>query len=283
MVCEIMRSFLVLLCGALLGGMLAQEPNRPAPALTLQDVLQLVREGAAEDLVIARIKRNNKPFDLNSDEVAELTRSGISSTVIRYLMDPALPYTPPAPPPPPPPEPKPAKPPKDPLVLKLPPEPGLYWLSSATPGNESFQALELKSLVPLSRGGVGSRLTAGLIKAHKIASLAGGRAPLRTAHAPNAFYARFGSKPPIDDVILLRLDSEAGRRTLDFGAKPEKPAFPPAAVQQFESKEVAEGVYRLAVPPLEPGEYVFLILGAGDEKKGVLGKGYDVGVDRERE
>jgi hypothetical protein len=50
-------------------------------------------------------------------------------------------------------------------------------------------------------------------------------------------------------------------------------------MMEFESKEVSTGLFRLAVPLKQPGEYLFLILGSADDKKGLLGKGYDFGVD----
>lgn len=283
-----MRRLALLSCGLVFALGFAQEPVRSPVVLTLDDVIKLVKNGVSEEVIVARIKRNNRPFDLNPDEILELTKSGVSNTVIRYLMDPARPYTtpepPPAPPPPAPPEVKIVpKPPKDPLVLKLPPEPGLYWMSNDTPGDESFVPVEMKALVPLNRKGVGSLLTGGLKKAHKVGSLGGAKAPVRASKAANVFYLRLPPKVPIEDLLLLRMETGGGRRILDFGPKPEKPAFPEDAILQFESKEAAEGVYRLAVAPHDRGEFVFLILGTGDEKKGVLGKGYDWGIDRGRE
>src|SRR5579863_3387374 len=79
----------------------AQEPQKEGRGtLTLEDVIQSSKSGTPDELLIARIKRNDKPFNLNSDEIAELKRSGVSESVIKYLLDPTLPYTPPAPPPP---------------------------------------------------------------------------------------------------------------------------------------------------------------------------------------
>jgi len=48
---------------------------------------------------------------------------------------------------------------------------------------------------------------------------------------------------------------------------------------QFDSKQVAPGLFRLSVAAKNTGEFLFFILGSGDEKKGTLGKGYDFGVD----
>src|ERR1051325_1035341 len=75
------------------------QPPAPASALSLEDVIKLTKDGFSEEVIVAKIKRNNKPFDLSRDELVELKKSGINDTIIRLLIDPAQPYTPPAPPP----------------------------------------------------------------------------------------------------------------------------------------------------------------------------------------
>ena len=275
-----MRSLVTLLLGIACSAALSQEPARPPDALTVEDVVKLVKAGVTEELVITRLKRYNKPFDLNSDEILELKNSGVSETIIRYLLDPTLPYVPPAPPPPAPQPQAPSEPPKDPLVLKVPPEPAIYWLADATSVKEAFARLDFKSVVPLDRGSkFASALTGGLKKGSQIGFLIGPASNVRVQRKPSLFYARLGTKASIEDIVLLKLDKEGGRRLLAFGPKHDKPVFSPDAIRQFEVTDVSEGVYRIATPPEAPGEYIFLVLGTGDERKGVLGKGYDFGVD----
>ena len=69
--------------------------------LTVEEVVKLFQAGFSEDLIITRIKKNGKAFDLNTDEMLELKKLGVSDNVIKYLLDPAQPYTPPPPPAPP--------------------------------------------------------------------------------------------------------------------------------------------------------------------------------------
>src|SRR5215472_15147535 len=85
--------------------------TQAASRLSLTDVVRFVQAGESEEAIIGRIKRNGRTFDLAKDERDELKRDGVSETIIKYLMDPALPYTPPPPTPPsPPPGPSPVYP-----------------------------------------------------------------------------------------------------------------------------------------------------------------------------
>jgi len=76
------------------------QPAKPANELTVEQVIQLVQAGLSEDLIIARIKKNNKAFDLSTEQILQLKKAGVSDNIIRVLMDPqAQPViTPPTPP-----------------------------------------------------------------------------------------------------------------------------------------------------------------------------------------
>lgn len=282
-----MRLLVALLFLAAWGnGVRAQEAPRAPVTLTLDDVLKLVHAGVSEDIIVARIKRYNKPFDLNPDEILELKKSGVSDTIVKFLLDPTPPYVPPPPPPAPapevkpPPPPPPPPPPKDPLTLKVPPEPGIYWLANAAPGEEAFEALEFKPATPQKHGGkLSTTLSGGLLKEHIVGVLAGPKAKTRVANSPPVFYARFGGKGSADDLVLLRLEKSSARRELVFGPKADKPAFPPETICQLDASEAGPGIYRLSAPALKAGEYLLFVLGTGDEKKGILGKGYEFGVE----
>jgi hypothetical protein len=256
--------------------------------LTLDDVVSYVQSGLSEELIIVRVKRNNKPFDLSPAEIGELKQLGFTDTVLKYLIDPSQPYSPPAPPQaasqaaptgasftgpsnaaPIAPPPSAAKPPSDPLVLKLPPEAGLYWLVDGQPVQ-----LELKPIVASKQGG--GKIKSLIKKSHIVGSVAGVAAKAALPVGTKTLYARL--QTPVEDLVLVQLESEEGRRDLDFGTKAAKPTFPPGSVKQFESKDVGLGVVRFTLPDLAPSQYLFFILGSGEEKKGTLGKGWEFGV-----
>jgi hypothetical protein len=268
----IRRFALALMLVVSVGG--SQEPPKMTPGrLTIEDVLSLSKAGVSDETIITSVKRNAKPFDLNGDEIVELKKKGISEIVIRYLLDPN--YTaPPASPPsvPPAPVPLPPKQPSDPLASKVPPEPGIYHLT----GKQEFLALDLKPVVPSKQPG---KSLLPILKGHIIGSVVGPTAKSRLLAGPATFYVRLAEKVAVGDLALLILKPSRNRRDLDFGAKPGKPVFSVTALRQFESKELSAGLFRLAVPLKQPGEYLFFILGSDDEKKGLLGRGYDFGVD----
>ena len=154
--------------------------------------------------------------------------------------------------------------------MKVPPEIGIYYLTS----KGDFLSLNEKTVVPSNQPG-----KIPLFKWHVVGSVVGAAAATRLAKGSATFYARLGEKASIDDLVLLMLDKSASRRDLDFGSKPGKPVFRVDSVKPFESKGVSPGLFRIVVPPEARGEYLFYILGSADDKKGVLGKGYDFGAD----
>ncbi len=256
----------------------AQEPARIASGpLAIEDVIQMSKAGVSDELIIARVKRNAKAFDFNTAEIVELRKSGVSETVIKYLVDPSLPYSPPAPPAAPAGAgaagPAVAGPPLDPLLSKIPPEIGIYY----SPEEEMFLPLDQKTLVPTKQPG--GKFSIPGLKGHIIGAAIGSSAKVRVRREAATFYARLGEKSSIDDLTLLRMDPGDKRRQLDFGTKAGKATFRVQSILQFDSKQVAPGLYRLSVATKSAGEFLFFILGSGDDKKGTLGKGYDFGVD----
>jgi hypothetical protein len=269
----------VLAAASVLDAQVSQKAS--SGSLTIEDVVHLTKAGMSEELIITRIKSNAKAFDLNADEIVELKRSGVSETVIRYLLDPGLPYSPPTPPAVAVPTVSPhnipsgPKPPSDPIALKVPSEPGIYYLTA----EEVFVQLDLRPVVPSKQPGKMSSLSGGLVKGHTIGSVIGAAAKTRIAAHDAVFYVRLPEKEMIDDFALLKLETLEKRRDLDFGTKAGKPVFSVKTVMQYQSKDVGPGLYRLTVPSSRKGEYLFFILGSGDDKKGLLGKGYDFGLD----
>ena len=146
-------------------------------------------------------------------------------------------------------------------------------------GADQFTALALKTVMPYKQPGKLTALSGGLVKGHVVGSIVGPTAGTRVASNASVFYLRLPEKAMIEDFVLVMLDKAKDHRDLDLGTKPGKTVFPVTSVKQFDSKEADTGIYRLTVPMIKKGEYFFFILGSADDKKGLLGKGYDLGVN----
>jgi curli biogenesis system outer membrane secretion channel CsgG len=95
----------------------APAPKRaaaPKGASPVDSVIQLVKAGMSDDLIIKSLKKTNKPVDLSPADMVKLKQAGVSDNVIGVLLDPTSVPAPaaaaaaPPPPPPPAPEPPPA-------------------------------------------------------------------------------------------------------------------------------------------------------------------------------
>jgi hypothetical protein len=267
----------VMLIGTSVSLGLAQPRSGSSP-LSVEEVVKLSQGGLSEELIITRIKKNGKPFDLSTDEILELKKLGVSDTVVKFLLDPSQPYAPP--PPPKPPEPPPAPPPKpaptrkypdDPYASRVPGDPGLYHFTQDSPVR-----VEIKMLLG-EKGGVG--LGKVVLKKPKVtAYLVGASSKVRIPEGAPAFYVRLPEGKGIEELVLVALERKDDRRELDLGPLGPKPELKPEALRQFDSLEVGAGLYRLNPVKLTNGEFLFYLISTAEPAKGTYGKGYDFGV-----
>jgi hypothetical protein len=233
-----------------------QAPNKE-PLLTVEEVVRLSQAGLPEELIVAKIKKNGKAFDLNPEELVELKKQGVTDTVVKFLLDPSQPYLAPK---------AGSEPPKhypdDANASKVPPEPGLYYVSREQP-----VAIDIRVLLGQKVGGK---------KGSTVAYLIGPAAKQRVKQT--LFYLRLPEGKAIEEVVLVVLDRRQGRRELDLG-RDSKEEIKPNSVRQFENIEVGARLFRVTTPKLQPGEYLFFLIGSASPAQGSFGKGYDFGVD----
>ena len=94
-------------------------PAKPAAAKpaasSVDSVIQSVKAGLSESLIIRTIQRENKPANLTTADLVKLKNAGVSENIINVMLDPtaapapAAAAAPPAAPPPPPPAPEPPR------------------------------------------------------------------------------------------------------------------------------------------------------------------------------
>jgi len=251
-----------------------QAPQESAP-LSVEQVLKLSQEGVPEQLIITKIKKNGKAFDLSPEEILELRKLGVSDTVINFLQDPSQPYSPPPP--------KAAEsastakplPPKsypsDPYASRVPNDSALYSFPQ-----DSLVKVDIKMLLGEKKGG--TALGKVLLKKGKvIAYLVGPASRARVNEGAPVFYIRLPEGKGIEDLVLVALDRKGDRRELDLGPPGPKPQLKPESLRQFDSLEVGPGLYRLNPVKLEKGELMFYLISSAEPAKGSYGKGYDFG------
>ena len=257
-------------------GVTASRVPQAAARLSLSEVVRSVRAGEPEETIVARIKRNARSFDLTKEEKDELKREGVSDTIIKYLMEPALPYIP-----------GPASAsqslglvpvyPDDPFAAKMSPEPGAYLLQKS-----ELAKIDLKTLVAATQGALTSKVTMGLRKSKVIGNLVGSSARIRTEAAPVVLYVRLAEPAKIEEVAVVAFASESKQRMLAFSSeksKDGKPMLKIDAMQRFDSVVVGPRLYKLTLTTLKTGEYFVYLIGSADPEKGIQDKGYDFGVN----
>jgi hypothetical protein len=268
-ICRSARHALLL---AVLGAFAAEAQSANAERnLTVEEVVKLTGEHFSEEIIVTKIKKNGKPFDLSSDELLDLKKVGVSDIVIKYLLDPSLPYTPPAPPAAP--SPVSSKPseagktyPPDAYASRVPPgEPGLYLFSGDTPTK-----VDLKFLL-------GTAEAKSLMKKGKtVAFLVGPSASTHVKTPTPVFYIRLLEGKEIEELVLVNLSEQNGRRELNLGPKQELKA---EDIRPRELLEVGPHLFRVRPAKLDPGEYLFFFIGSAEPPKGVFGKGYDFKIE----
>jgi hypothetical protein len=260
----------------------AQQP-KGGGSLTVEEVIKMSQSGFSEEVIITRVRKNGKVFDLNNEELLDIKKAGVSENVIKFLLDPLQPYTPPTPPPPPPsvPDPAPAGPPKpsapaknypeDAFAPRVPADPGLYFFRDDAPVR-----IDIKMLLGVVEGaGVGKLLK---LKGKTIAYLVGPAAKTRTGGTAPIFYLRLLEGKAIEEVVLIAFERKHNRREIDVGPPGPKQELKGGAMRQFDSLEVGARLFKITPVKLAKGEYIFFLMGSAEPPKGSQGKGYDFGI-----
>jgi hypothetical protein len=242
-----------------------EQSQKSAGPLTLEEVVKLSQTGVSEELIIAKIKKNGKAFDLSAEELVDLRKAGVSDSVIKLLLDPSLPYSPPSPP-----AAKSSAPirqyPPDIYASRVPGEPGLYLFPKDAP-----LEIEIKMLLGVKEG--------SKKKSKIIAYLVGPASKTRIKETAPTFYIRLPEGKGIEEVVLVSFDRRNDRREIEMGPTGSELQLRPEAVRQFDSLEVGPHLFKITASKLPKGEYLFFLAGSAEPPKGSYGKGYDFGIE----
>lgn len=252
--------------------------TKPGGSFTVEEAVKLSQAGFSEELIITKIKKNGKAFDLSTEELLELKNVGVSENVIKFLLDPSQPYQPAPAPPEASTDASPASPtipakqyPEDDFASRVPVEPGLYRFV-----DDAQIQIDVKLLMAAKEGaGLGKLF---LKKGKAIAYLVGAAAKTRVQGPVATFYLRLPEGKGIEEVMLVAFERKSSRREIEVGPGPNL-ELKAEVVRQFDALEVGPRLFRITTSHLAKGEYLLFLVGSAEPQKGTQGRGYDFGID----
>ncbi len=263
------------------------EAQQAQEVLTNDSIIQLLKVGLGDDLIIAKIQKSKTNFDTSTSGLIALKQAGVSDRLLHIIMDPtsapgapAAGAAPAAAGPAPRNVEVPAQPKTgDPVADSVPAESGLYYLRDST-----IVRMDIRTLASAKVAGrIGHLATFGVKSVKNNAYLIGPSAKTRSKDTSPVFYARLPEGMSIDELVLVSLYVKSDRRELEVGAAGgivgSKQGLRMEVMKPTESRELAPRFYKVATSILGRGEYLFYIIGSGDSIKGIQGKGYDFGID----
>jgi hypothetical protein len=271
----------------------AQDAPKPTGSgLKASDVQEMVQSGLSEDLVIAALRKQGRPFELSAMEMVQLKKAGLSDNVIKVMLDPNAPVTSTiaasggmmslgvA---------RPSGATPDAGVSETavaanannpaaPHDSGIYLYAVNDTGAQKLMTpLERASTQGTKTGVLGHVLTYGIVKGKTKAVIQGPRASIRTDDSKPVFYFYFEDKSAAlgtsrgfgaqtvsnpNQFSLVRFDQKKDSRevvvgTIGFGTASS--GSESKEMVAFKSERVSPGVYRVVpLADMSPGEYAFI-------------------------
>jgi hypothetical protein len=256
---------------------------QPKPAdLGIDGVVKMVHAGLSDDIVIARLQRDGKAYDLTPDDMVKLKGEHVSDNVLKIMLDPHAALSTPnlyassLP------KPTGATPASgaiagDPNNPSSPHDSGIYLYTSDREGKPLMTLLERADYQGSKMNGMfTSALTYGIAKVKTKAVIPGAHAGLRTDENP-VFYFYFDDKAvglgkglgfggsrlssPKQFALLKLSVNSKDRETVigSFGITGGTTGTDTKDLIPFTSSLISPGIYRVTLnKSLEPGEYCFI-------------------------
>ncbi len=271
-------------------------PNSTPARLTVEGVLAMAGAGLSDDVIIARLRKENKGFDLSPDDMIRIKKAKISDAVMRVMLDPKAELNAPAArsettanpqvvvPAPhigtvnpsgatPAPGSEAKGDPNDPLV---PHDSGIYLMAKDRDGKPQMIVLERASWQGSKSGGyLAAAMTYGIVKAKTKAVIPGPHANIRVTESSPVFYFYFDDKqaglgktyfgvgnlsnPGQFSLVKLEVNKENRESTVgQFSALGSSSGADSKAMISFKSERIRPGLYKVVVENLKSGEYCFV-------------------------
>lgn len=239
--------------------------------LTNQSVVEMVKAGLSERVIIAKIRTSPTNFDTHTDALIALKKNGVSEKVIEAIMSPSSAPAASAAAPPPPPPGAPAS------SVAIAPPPA----SAARSRPTVYQIVGGKEVELMVAGGEVQRNRTPYSRSTELV-IAGNKAKFRTAERQPVFVIT--SEP--SEMPLVRLDPGKSDRNLKIGSGSRVPYGGSTSSRGLRSEDMIDvsierdgrGFYRIKPrAPLAPGEYGFVSTRGASPNAG--SNIYDFGVD----
>ena len=234
-------------------------------ALTNQSIIEMVKAGLSERIIIARIRTGPNNFDTSTDSLIALKKNGVPEKVIEAIMSPsAAPAASAA-----------APAPTGNVAMAPPPA-----MSSAPSRPTVFLIVAGKEVELIASGTEIQKNNMRYSRSTELV-IAGNKAKHRTAERQPVFVVT--SAPA--EMALVRLDPGKNDRNLKIGSGSRVPYGGSSSSRGLRSEDMIEvdaerdsrGFYRVKPrTPLAPGEYGFVSTRDGGSPRGSI---YDFGVD----
>jgi len=241
-----------------------------AKRLTNQDVISMASLGLSDDVIIAKIRSvsgsDGLNFDTSVDGLKSLKEAKVSDSVVKAMINPALPPTVVV-----------SGAPMTPDPNLPPPEVGVYWKDGPT-----FALVQGRTLTQQKAGGrVASIFTNGIRSEHWDAVVEGSISANLVKDRRPVFYLYVPDGDTSADYVLLSLEKKSDHREFQVGSfggitggkagiKKEKQIL-------FRAEHAGIRVYKVTLDSdLKPGEYAFF-LGTGAQSNM---SGGDLGASR---
>ncbi|MEP6743709.1 MAG: hypothetical protein ABJB61_14520 [bacterium] len=288
--------------------------------LTNDSIIQLLKAGLEEDLIISKIQKTKHNFDTSTEGLIALKLGGASSRLIQFMMDPSKPLAPST-------TAENGKPQassqavsnrasdsalptpagaggsksavsKDPTTLMPSPdelalasdpkteEVGFYLIEGGTPMQLQVTGFSKQKVSLFSM--IGTATTMGVYKTKQKAVVRGPRASVRSKSQKATFLLRAPEGGSPGDYVVIRLEKKGNSREILVGSFSilggASGGFEEKRVMKFSSSKLASGKYLIRFDSdLEPGEYAFYpTTGLQSSGAGVstTGRMYDFGIDK---
>jgi hypothetical protein len=233
--------------------------------LTNQSVVEMVKAGLSERVIIAKIRNSPTNFDTQTDALIALKQNGVPEKVIEAIMSPSAPAAVAAPPA--------SSAPAGSVAMAPPP--------AASPARPTvYQIVGGKEVELVAAGSEVQRNNARYSRSTEVV-IAGNKAKVRTAERQPVFVL---TTPP-SEMPLVKLDPGKNDRNLKVGSGSRVPYGGSTSTRGIRGEDMIEvdaerdsrGFYRVKPrAPLAPGEYGFVATRGGSPMGSSI---HDFGVD----